>query len=130
MTSRIIRAISNPYVTFLAHPTGRLLLTRDGYQVDFPALSDAAAATGTVIELNANPRRLDMDWRWWPRAREKGVRCAINPDAHTTASIQNLYYGIGIARKGWLTRSDVVNTLPLGKIEAELARKRRTAGVP
>jgi DNA polymerase (family 10) len=130
MTSRIIRAISNPYVTFLAHPTGRLLLTREGYQVDFPALIDAAAATGTMIELNANPRRLDMDWRWWPRAREKGVRCAINPDAHTAASIQNLYYGIGIARKGWLTRSDVVNTLPLGKIEAELARKRRTAGVP
>lgn len=130
MTSRIIRAISSPYVTFLAHLTGRLLLSREGYQVDIPAIIDAAAATGTVIELNSNPRRLDMDWRWWPRAREKGVRCVINPDAHTAGTIQYLYYGIGVARKGWLTRGDVVNTLPLGKIEAELARKRRAAGVP
>jgi DNA polymerase (family 10) len=130
MTSRIIRAISNPYVTFLAHPTGRLLLSREGYQVDIPAVIDAAAATGTVMELNSNPRRLDLDWRWWPRAREKGVRCVINPDAHTAGTIQYLYFGIGVARKGWLTRGDVVNTLPLGKIEAELARKRRAAGVP
>jgi DNA polymerase (family 10) len=129
MTGRIVRAISNPYITFLAHPTGRLLLSREGYQVDIPALIDAAAATGTVIELNSNPRRLDMDWRWWPRAREKGVRCVINPDAHTASTIQYLYFGIGVARKGWLTRGDVVNTLPLGKIEAEIARKRRAAGV-
>ena len=129
MTKRIIRAISNPYVNFLAHLTGRLLLSREGYQVDTPAILEAAAETGTVIELNANPRRLDMDWRWWPLAREKGVRCVINPDAHTAASIQNLYFGIGAARKGWLTRQDVINTLPLGKIEAELARKRKAAGV-
>jgi DNA polymerase (family 10) len=124
MTARIIRAISNPYVTFLGHLTGRLLLSREGYQVNVPAVIEAAAETGTVIELNANPRRLDMDWRWWPLAKEKGVRCVINPDAHTTGTLQFLYFGVGTARKGWLTREDVVNCLPLGKIETELARKR------
>jgi len=127
MTKRIIRAISNPYVTMLGHLTGRLLLTRDAYQVDIPAIIEAAAETGTIIELNANPRRLDMDWRWWPLAKEKGVKCAINPDAHHTSHLQFLWYGIGAARKGWLTRKDVVNTLPLGEIEAALHSKRAKA---
>jgi DNA polymerase (family 10) len=125
MTARIIRAMENPHVTMLGHLTGRLLLSREGYQVDVPAIIEAAAATGTIIELNANPRRLDMDWRWWPLAKEKGVKCAINPDAHHTAHLQFLWFGIGTARKGWLTRADVVNTLPLEKIEAVLAAKRR-----
>jgi DNA polymerase (family 10) len=125
MTKRIIRAIENPYVTMLGHLTGRLLLSRDGYAVDHAAIIEAAAATGTIIELNANPRRLDMDWRWWPLAREKGVKCAINPDAHHTSQLQFLHFGIGTARKGWLTRADVVNTLPLGKIESVLAAKRK-----
>ncbi len=124
MTKRIIRAISNPHVTMLGHLTGRLLLSRDAYQVDVPAVIEAAAETGTIIELNASPWRLDMDWRWWPLAKEKGVRCSINPDAHSTGQLQQLFYGVGAARKGWLTRKDVVNCLPLGKIEAELARKR------
>jgi DNA polymerase (family 10) len=124
MTKRIIRAISNPHVTMLGHLTGRLLLSRDAYQVDIPAIIEAAAETGTIIELNANPRRLDMDWRWWPLAKEKAVKCAINPDAHHTDQLQFLWFGIGAARKGWLTRNDVVNTLPLGKIEAALASKR------
>jgi DNA polymerase (family 10) len=124
MTKRIIKAIENPYVTMLGHLTGRLLLSRDGYPVDHAAVIEAAAATGTIIELNANPRRLDMDWRWWPLAKEKGVKCAINPDAHHTTQLQYLHFGIGTARKGWLTRGDVVNTLPLGKIEAVLAAKR------
>ena len=124
MTARIIRAISNPHITMLGHLTGRLLLSRDGYQVDVPAIIEAAAATGTIIELNANPRRLDMDWRWWPLAKEKGVKCAINPDAHHTGHLQFLWYGIGTARKGWLTRKDVVNCLPLGKVEAALEAKR------
>jgi DNA polymerase (family 10) len=123
MTERIIKAISNPYVTMLGHLTGRLLLMRDAYAVDHAAVIEAAAATGTIIELNANPRRLDMDWRWWPLAKSKGVKCAINPDAHDTSHLQFLKIGIGIARKGWLTRHDVVNTLPLGKIEAVLAAK-------
>ena len=124
MTARIIRAMENPYVTMLGHVTGRLLLSRDGYAVNVPAIIDAAARTGTLIELNANPKRLDMDWRWWPLAKEKGVKCVINPDAHHTSHLQFLHFGIGIARKGWLTRGDVVNCLPLGKIEAVLAAKR------
>ncbi|HVE16622.1 MAG TPA: PHP domain-containing protein, partial [Chthoniobacterales bacterium] len=124
MTSRIIKAISNPYVTMMGHLTGRLLTSREPYKVDVPAIIEAAAATGTIIELNANPRRLDMDWRWWPLAIEKGVKCSINPDAHSTHGLQDLAFGVRIARKGWLTRNDVVNCLPLGEIEAVLQKKR------
>ncbi len=123
-TKRIIRAIENPHVTMLGHLTGRLLLKRDGYAVNVPAIIDACAATGTIIELNASPWRLDMDWRWWRMAKEKGVKCSINPDAHSTAGLQDLWHGIRAARKGWLTRADVVNCLPLGKIEEVLAAKR------
>lgn len=124
MTKRIIRAMENPFVTMLGHATGRLLLSREPYAVNIPAILDAAAATGTIIELNANPRRLDLDWRWWPLAKEKGVKCAINPDAHSTAGLQDLIFGVGIARKGWLTKNDVVNTLPLARIESVLKAKR------
>lgn len=127
MTRRIIRALSNPFVTMLAHPTGRLLLKRDPYPVDIPAIIDAAAATGTWIELNAAPKRLDLDWRWWPLAKEKGVKCVINPDAHRTERLQELWFGVGIARKGWLTKEDVVNCLPLGKIEKALGEKKRVS---
>ena len=127
MTKRIIRAMENPFVTMFAHPTGRLLLGREPYQVDIPAILDAAAATGTWIELNANPRRLDLDWRWWHLAKEKGVKCVINPDAHSTAGLQDLVFGVGIARKGWLTKDDVVNTMPLSRIGAALAAKRGRA---
>jgi DNA polymerase (family 10) len=123
MTARIIRAMENKYVTMLGHLTGRLLLQRDEYPVDHAAVIEAAAATGTIIELNANPRRLDMDWRWWPLAKSKGVKTSINPDAHHTSQLQFLKFGVGTARKGWLTRHDVVNTLPLGKIEAVLEAK-------
>jgi DNA polymerase (family 10) len=124
MTARIIRAMENPFVTMLAHPTGRLLLGRDAYQLDIPTILDAAAATGTWIELNANPRRLDLDWRWWQLAKEKGVKCVINPDAHSTAGLQDLIFGIGIARKGWLSKDDVLNTLPLEKVRVALQSKR------
>ena len=126
MTNRIIRACENTHVTMLGHLTGRLLLSREPYQLNIPAILDAAAATGTIIELNANPRRLDLDWRWWPLAKEKGVKCAINPDAHTTAGLQDLLFGVGIARKGWLTKNDVINTLPLTRIESILKAKRST----
>ena len=128
MTRRLIRAIENPYVTMMGHLTGRLLLEREGYAVDVPAVLDAAAATGTIIELNASPWRLDMDWRWWHLAREKGVRCAINPDAHRVEGLQDLWFGVAQARKGWLTRGDVVNCLPLGQVEAALAAKREKLG--
>src|SRR6059036_3966371 len=124
MTQRVIRAIENPLVTMLAHPTGRLLLKREPYQIDIPAILDAAARTGTWIELNAAPKRLDLDWRWWPLAKQKGVKCVINPDAHRTERLQDLWFGIGIARKGWLTKDDVMNCLPLGKIEIALRTKR------
>jgi DNA polymerase (family X) len=127
MTARLIKAMSNPYVTMLGHMTGRLLLSRDAYALDIPAVIEAAAETGTIIELNASPRRLDMDWRWWPLAKEKGVRCSINPDAHHVSQLQFLWNGIGVARKGWLTAADVVNTLPLGKIEGVLGKKREKA---
>ena len=124
MTKRIIRAMENPFITILGHPTGRLLLKREPYQVDLAAIIDAAARTGTWIEINAAPKRLDLDWRWWPRAKQKGVKCVINPDAHRVERLQDLWFGVGVARKGWLTKDDVVNCLPLGKIEAELKRKR------
>ena len=124
MTKRLIRAMENPHVTMLGHLTGRILLKRESYAVNVPAVLDAAAATGTFLELNADPHRLDMDWRWWRLAKEKGVRCVINPDAHATEGLQNLYFGIGAARKGWLTKNDVVNCLPLGKIIAVLAEKK------
>ncbi len=127
MTQRVIRAIENPFVTMLAHPTGRLLLKREPYQIDIPAILDAAARTGTWIELNSAPKRLDLDWRWWPLAKQKGVKCIINPDAHRTERLQDLWFGIGIARKGWLTKDDVVNCLPLGEMEPAL-RVKRNAG--
>ncbi len=124
MTARVIRAMENRFVTMLAHPTGRLLLKREPYQIDIPAVLDAAARTETWIELNAAPKRLDLDWRWWPLAKQKGVKCVINPDAHRTERLQDLWFGIGSARKGWLTKGDVVNCLPLGKIEHALRAKR------
>ena len=124
MTARIIRAVENPYVTMLGHVTGRLLLKREPYAVNIPAILDACAANGTIIELNASPWRLDMDWRWWRMAKEKGIKCSINPDAHSVHGLQDLWYGLRAARKGWLTRQDVVNCLPLGKVEATLAAKR------
>ena len=125
MTKRIIRAMENLHVTMLGHLTGRLLLRREPYAVNIPAIIDAAAETGTMIEINADPRRLDMDWRWWRLAKDKGVKCVINPDAHSTEGLQNLYFGIGVARKGWLTKKDVVNCLSLTKVIPALQAKRK-----
>jgi DNA polymerase (family X) len=125
MTKRIIRAIENPHVTMLGHVTGRLLLQRPAYAVNIPAIIDAAAETGTIIELNASAWRLDMDWRWWRLAKEKGVKCSINPDAHSTQGLEAVLFGVRAARKGWLTRQDVINCLPLGEIEAALNKQAR-----
>ena len=124
MTRRIIRAIENPYVTMLGHPTGRLLLEREPYQVDLLEVIKAAARTGTIIELNANPRRLELDWRFWKVAKEQGVKCSINPDAHSILGLHDLWFGVQAARKGWLTRSDVINCLSLREVRAALAVKR------
>ena len=127
MTKRLVKAISSPSVTMLGHLTGRLLLQREPYAVSVPDIIDACADTGTWIELNCNPWRLDMDWRWWKLAKEKGVKCVINPDAHRTDNLQFLWYGIKIARKGWLTREDVMNCLPLDEIVEALSAKRNRA---
>ena len=129
MTRRMIRAMENPFVSMLAHPTGRLLLKREPYKIDISKILDGAAGTGTWIELNAAPKRLDLDWRWWPMAKQKGVKCVINPDAHRAERLHDLWFGIGIARKGWLTKADVMNCLPLGKIEKALATKNQIANV-
>jgi len=123
-TKRLIRAAENKYVHMLGHPTGRLLLDREPYPVNQEAVIDACAATGTWIELNCNPHRLDLDWRLWIFARSKGVKCVINPDAHRNEHAGFLRLGAGVARKGWLTKADVINTLPLEKLRQELRRKR------
>lgn len=123
-TRRLIRAAQNPCVHIIGHLTGRLLLEREGYKVNQQAVIDACAATGTWIELNANPLRFDMDWRMWPYAKSKGVKCVINCDAHRTEHAGFLRLGAGIARKGWLGKDDVINTLPLEKLQQELRRKR------
>jgi DNA polymerase (family 10) len=126
-TARLIGAAQNPYVHILGHLTGRLLLEREPYKVDHRAVINACAETGTWIELNAHPMRLDMDWRWWPYAKSKGVKCAINCDGHRLGDAAFLRLGAGIARKGWLTKEDVVNTLPLKALMKELGRKRAKA---
>ena len=128
MTKRLIRAAENRYVHMLGHLTGRLLLEREAYPVNQRAVIDACAATGTWIELNANPHRFDLDWRLWSYAREKGVKCAINCDAHRTEHAGFLRLGAGIARKGWLRKEDVINTLPLPSLRKELERKRNAGG--
>jgi DNA polymerase (family 10) len=116
MTKRICAALEHPKVTMLGHPTGRLLLEREAYAVDMAAVIAAAAKHKKIIEINAHPYRLDMDWRLWKQAKELGVKCSINPDAHSTADLQYLAVGVGIARKGWLTRQDIINCLPLAAI--------------
>jgi DNA polymerase (family 10) len=127
MTQRMIRAMENPFVTMLGHPTGRLLLSREASKVDLPAIIEAAAETKTIIELNCNPRRLDLDWRFWRLAKSKGVLCSINPDAHSVAGLEDLWFGVQIARKGWLQREDVINCLPIGQIEKAIGHKRKSA---
>jgi DNA polymerase (family 10) len=117
MTNRICKALAHPAVTMLAHPTGRLLLEREAYAVNMNEVIEAAARHGKIIEINAHPYRLDMDWRLWKTAKEKGVKCAINPDAHNIDDLQFLAVGVGIARKGWLEKKDVINCLPLKEVE-------------
>lgn len=110
MTARVIRAIEHPATTMLGHPTGRLLLRREPYKIDLQKVIDAAIANKVIIEINANPRRLDLDWRLWRRAAERGLICAINPDAHSTEGLAYFTAGLNIARKGWLTAEAVLNT--------------------
>jgi DNA polymerase (family 10) len=122
-TKRLIRAAENKFVRIIAHPTGRLLLEREPYPVNMQAVIEACAATRTWIELNCNPLRFDLDWRLWPYAKSRGVKCVINPDAHRNEHAGFLRLGAGIARKGWLEAKDVVNTLTLKPLLKELKRK-------
>ncbi|MGO9600557.1 MAG: DNA polymerase/3'-5' exonuclease PolX [Isosphaeraceae bacterium] len=128
MTARVIQAVSNPRVTMLGHPTGRLLLARDSYAIDLDAVIDAAAQAGTMIEINANPHRLDLDAVHCRRARQKGVKIVINPDAHAVAGLRDLLYGVAVARRAWLKPADVFNTSSLAtaarQLEALRSRKR------
>ena len=124
MTARIIRALENPHTAMLGHLTGRLLLRREGYPVNAGKVIDAAIANGVIIELNANPWRLDMDWRLWRKAAGRGLLCSINPDAHETAGFAHVRAGVNAARKGWLTREHILNTRPRPAVEAWFAARR------
>lgn len=116
MTKRITKALKNKYVTMLGHPSGRLLLNRDPYPVDMVQVINVASDYGKMIEINAHPLRLDLDWRLCKYAREKGVKISINPDAHNIEGLNDVRYGVGTARKGWLEKKDVLNTQPLSRV--------------
>jgi DNA polymerase (family 10) len=124
--ARIVKAMESPYMPILGHPTGRLLLSRDGYDIDMRTIIDAAARTNTIIELNASPYRLDIDWRYMKYAKEKGVMISINPDAHAAAGLAEIFYGIGIARKGWQEKKDILNTRTATEI-SEILRRRKSS---
>ncbi len=123
-TSRLLKAIENPHTTILGHPTGRLILIREGYEIDHKAIIDACAKHHVVIELNANPYRLDMDWRWINYALSKGVMISINPDAHNKESYSDMYYGVCVARKGGLTKDMTFNAMPLREMENYFIKKK------
>ncbi|QEM09464.1 DNA polymerase/3'-5' exonuclease PolX [Mucilaginibacter rubeus] len=123
-TSRLITAIENPYTTILGHPTGRLLLSRGGYPINYKKVIDACAANNVVIEINANPLRLDLDWRWHQYALDKGVMLSINPDAHRIEGFTDMHYGILAARKGGLYREMCMNAMSLDEITKAFTKKR------
>lgn len=123
-TNRLITAIENPFTTILGHPSGRLLLSRSGYPVDFKKVIDACAANGVVIEINANPLRLDMDWRWHQYAIEKGVMLSVNPDAHSNNGFYDTRFGLLAARKGGVSAANCLNTLSLEEISAYFKNKK------
>jgi DNA polymerase (family 10) len=125
MTERMVRAVSNPYVTMLGHATGRLLLSRDSYRVDLETVLQAAAKHGTMVEINAQPLRLDLDWLHCKRARALGVQLVINPDAHSTGELELLRFGVDVARRGWLEKKDVFNTRTLRQVTRALQARRQ-----
>jgi DNA polymerase (family 10) len=124
-TNRLIKAMEHPAVGILGHLTGRLLLSREGYPINHRKVIDAAAELGVSIEINASPYRFDLDWRHCKYARDKGVLISINPDAHSVDGIADTFYGVGIARKGWLRKQDVLNTKSAKEIEKWFAKKRK-----
>jgi DNA polymerase (family 10) len=124
MTARILKAMDNPFLTMLGHATGRILLERPGYEVDLEAIIVKAASNNVILEFNANPYRLDLDWRWLKKAKECGVKIAINPDAHSAGEIDLVNSGLAVARKGWLESKDVLNTLATGEV-IEFFKKKK-----
>jgi DNA polymerase (family 10) len=124
MTERVLRALDDPHLTILAHPTGRLLLSREPYALDLDAVFAKAGALGVAVELNADPYRLDLDWRLLPAAKAHGATIAIGPDAHSTQALGNMEIGVGVARKGWVEARDVLNARTADEVLA-FARKRR-----
>ncbi|MCI0527574.1 MAG: PHP domain-containing protein, partial [Nitrospira sp.] len=116
MTQRILKAMKNPHVTLIGHPTGRLILSREPYQIDMEALLEGARRTGVAMELNAHPHRLDLHWLHLKMAMEKGVKISINPDAHNIEGLDDVAYGVGTARRGWVPKEAVLNTLPWEEI--------------
>jgi DNA polymerase (family 10) len=123
-TNRLLRAIENPFTTILGHPTGRLLLSRSGYPIDTKKIIDACARNKVVIELNANPWRLDIDWSWIYEAMDRGVQIAINPDAHSVAGIHDIHYGTLAARKGGLIKKFLFNNLNVNEMTAYLEKRK------
>jgi DNA polymerase (family 10) len=124
MTDRVLAALDDPHLTILGHPTGRLLLTREPYAIDLDAVIEKAGDRGVAIELNADPHRLDLDWRYCPAATRSGALIAIGPDAHSTQGLDNTRIGVGMARKGWLAAGDVLNTRSAEDVLAHAARRR------
>ena len=124
MTGRILTALANPFCTMLGHVSGRLLLAREPYAHDLEAILKYAGAHQVIVEINASPYRLDLDWRWLRRARELGVLISINPDAHSLEGLDDVNYGVTTARKGWLAPEDVLNTYPPAEV-AKILRRRR-----
>lgn len=124
-TARVMKAIENPFTSILGHPTGRLLLTRDGYPLNMHKIIETASRLGIAIELNANPHRLDADWRLLREAKERGVKISLGPDAHRVEGIDDIRYGISMARKGWLTRQDILNCLTADELLSFAKRRRQ-----
>jgi DNA polymerase (family 10) len=129
MTDRILHAMKHPRVTMLGHLTGRLLLKRDAYAVDVEAVLQAAAERGVMIEINADPHRLDLDWVHCKRAKALGVKLVINPDAHSTGGLANFRFGVDVARRGWLEKGDVFNTRSAAEVARAFAERKKAAGL-
>lgn len=125
-TARLLTAINNPYTTFLGHPTGRLLLHREGYPLDHKTVIDACVLNDVIIEVNANPWRLDLDWRWIRYAIDQGAMLSINPDAHEVAGLSDMYYGVCAARKGGLEIKNTFNAMSLGSVEKYLDNRKKS----